>query len=531
MRRNGWTTTVAGWLFLVAAAPAWAQASPAERLAAERARRAAILEARVAALGVELEGRQGLALTRLERELARVGSELVRVDAMTRMERAELLRHELIRARRARVAPAPARAPEPWLTQDPADSLYRAARQALNREEYRRAADVFAEIRSTYPRSGYVEAAHYFQALALQRAGGTDRLQQGLEVLNAMLERHPDAEYGGEARQLRLRIQAELARRGDAASAVEVADQAVQSCEDEDADIRAAALSALLRMDAERATPVLKEILRDRDRCSSELREQAVVILARSAPSDPETVALLLDLAHGNPDPDPEVREAAVIWLSRAPTDRALDALASILESPDAEVAIQEAALYAVSRHEGARAADILRGYAERSDAPPELREAAVVAIGRSDRFGGGAYLRDLYARVDDSELRESILASVARSEDEESGPWLLERARDTSEDVDVRRNALYWAAQRDVLGPAELRAMYASLDDVEMKEQVVGLLGRDGGTEAVDALMQIAEGEEDPELRERAVYWLGRTDDPRVPDFLLRLIRGGGRA
>jgi hypothetical protein len=43
-----------------------------------------------------------------------------------------------------------------------------------------------------------------------------------------------------------------------------------------------------------------------------------------------------------------------------------------------------------------------------------------------------------------------------------------------------------------------------------------------------VDAMIEIARTEEDPELREQAVFWLGQTDDPRVPEFLLELIRGG---
>ena len=64
-----------------------------------------------------------------------------------------------------------AQAPEPWLQVDPADSLYRAARDALNRREFDRASDLFASIRTRHPRSGYVPDSYYFQAFALQRVG------------------------------------------------------------------------------------------------------------------------------------------------------------------------------------------------------------------------------------------------------------------------------------------------------------------------------------------------------------------------
>ena len=43
---------------------------------------------------------------------------------------------------------------------------------------------------------------------------------------------------------------------------------------------------------------------------------------------------------------------------------------------------------------------------------------------------------------------------------------------------------------------------------------------------ESVDALMDIARNDDDQELRENAIFWLGQSDDPRVADFLLELIR-----
>src|SRR5262245_58313680 len=63
--------------------------------------------------------------------------------------------------------------PAPWAAQDPADSMYRAGRRALNRNDYRAAADQFREIRRRYPRSTYTPDAYYWQAFALYRIGGT----------------------------------------------------------------------------------------------------------------------------------------------------------------------------------------------------------------------------------------------------------------------------------------------------------------------------------------------------------------------
>ncbi len=62
------------------------------------------------------------------------------------------------------------------------------------------------------------------------------------------------------------------------------------------------------------------------------------------------------------------------------------------------------------------------------------------------------------------------------------------------------------------------------------MKEQVIFALSQSPNErEAADQLMEIARSEEDSDLQRNAIFWLGQIDDPRVADFLLEIIRGGG--
>src|SRR2546423_1817554 len=70
--------------------------------------------------------------------------------------------------------------PESWAQTDPADSLYRLARTALNRGEYRRAADLFGQIGQKFPNSVYASDARYWRAFALYRIGGQDDLRVAL---------------------------------------------------------------------------------------------------------------------------------------------------------------------------------------------------------------------------------------------------------------------------------------------------------------------------------------------------------------
>ena len=113
-------------------------------------------------------------------------------------------------------------APEPFQTQDPADSLYRRARQALNAGEYSRAADLFRDLRSRYPRSAYVADSYYYQAYALYKRNSTESFRRASELLAEQEEKYPRAATRGDARSLETRIRGELARRGDSESAEQV---------------------------------------------------------------------------------------------------------------------------------------------------------------------------------------------------------------------------------------------------------------------------------------------------------------------
>lgn len=476
---------------------------------------------------------------RMGGELSRVREELAALSAEARARSGDYSRARLERAleaiRRDRsvrsgrwteASGGAERVPEAWLTQDPADSLYRAARAALNQGRYERAASLFAEIRETHPRSGYAPDSYYFQALALQRAGGSARLRQALELLEEQRSRYADHANADDARALQVRIEGALARAGDAESAARIQERAAAGCDSEDQELRSAALGALLQMDADRAVPILREVLRSRGECSAELRKRAVFLVAQKM--TPETVDILLDLAHENPDPDPEVREAAVFWLSQVRSQDALDALQSILAESEDET-LQERAVFAISQHPDEQASAVLRSYAARQDAPRKLREQAIFWIGQRQDRESGAFLRDLYSRLQDRELKEKVIFGVGQSPGEEDRRWLLDLARNGQEPIELRKNALFWAGQSGELAVADLAGLYESMPDREMREQVIFALANGGSREGVTQLMEIAENETDAQLRQRAIFWLGQSDDPRVPEFLLRIIQGGG--
>jgi HEAT repeat protein len=410
-------------------------------------------------------------------------------------------------------------APAPWLQEDPGSRAYQAARDYLNARQYRQAADAFHRLRQDYPRSGYVADSYYYQAFALSRAGGRSALREARELLQTQLADYQNAGTLADARELMVRVEAQLAQQGDAQAAAAIAQQAQDAC-GPDQEMRVAALHALLNMNSERAIPILQDVLRDHDACSVELRRQAVFLISQHMTD--ESVDLLLDLAHRNPDPDPEVRGQAVFWLSQVETEEALDALQDILADSD-DRKIQESALFAISQHSSERSGQILRTFAERSDVSLELRENALFWIGQTP--GGGEYLRSAFGRLEDSELKANLLHGIAQEDSEESRQWLMARVRDTSEDMEVRTNALFWVSQHGGFSVGELRSLFGSFDDPELKQQVIFAASQKDDRESVDFLMEVAENPENGEMREQAIFWLGQSKDPRVPEFLLRII------
>jgi HEAT repeat protein len=411
--------------------------------------------------------------------------------------------------------------PVAWAEQDPANSLYRSARQELNSGRYERAAEIFEQIRTNHRDSEYTPDSYYWEAFARYRTGDTRELESALDLLDRQERRYPDAATREDARSLAVLISGKLAERGNAGAAQNITEQAQQQgCPEEEDDVRVMALNALLNMDSERALPLLQQVLQRRDACSVELRRKAVWLISQQ--DSDETAAILLDVVRG--DPDGEVREQAVFWLSQVDNEEAVAALDSLLMESD-DRAVQEKAIFALAQHESHRSAEILRNYVRRSDVPEDLRENAIFWLGQSDSSENQQFLRDLYGEVQSEALKDKIIFSISQEEGAAAGDWLMAVALDQNESIERRKSALFWAGQRDQMPTETLDELYGTLDNREMQEQVIFVLSQRDETEAVDALMNIARNETDRELRKKAIFWLGQSDDPRVPEFLLGLI------
>ena len=440
------------------------------------------------------------------------------------------------------------------LTQDSVDALYRAARRALNSGQYREAVEMFSRLRRQHARSAYAASAHYWEAFARYRTNLTNELEAAVRVLRVLEREYPDARDLHEAKLLAIRIRGELASRGDAVAAEDVARAAVpppprvlqpaspsrtvappaapqavppvadarapRRVQEEETDIRVAALNALMQMDADLAIPILRQVLEKRDSASVELRRKALFLVSQKRSE--ETADILLDVART--DPDDEVREQAVFWLSQVRGDRAVAALDSILLGSEHR-GVQEKAIFALSQHRSERAGAALRAFAQRSDVPEDLKEKAIFWLGQHRSSENQAFLRELYPTLQSRDLKERVILALSQNRDRENGDWLMDVALDETEPIELRKKALFWAGQSRRVDVSGLSRMYDGMQDREMREQIIFVLAQRKEPEAIDQLMHIAENDSDPQLQNKAVFWLGQSKDPRVAEFLLRLI------
>jgi HEAT repeat protein len=283
--------------------------------------------------------------------------------------------------------------------------------------------------------------------------------------------------------------------------------------------MRVAALNALLQMDADRAVPILRRVLARRDACSEVLRRKAIFLVSQKQTSETEDILL----GAARTDPDEEVRQQAVFWLSQVGTERAVSALDSILRTSN-DRQMQEKAIFALSQVNKGRASAALRAYAERTDAPTELREQAIFWIGQSNNADNARYLQTLYGTLREKELKEKVIFSLSQQNSADNARFIMSIALNESEDIDMRKQALFWAGQQGG-SITDLVALYAKMTNPEMKEQLIFVYSQRNEKPAVDKLVDIARSDPDREMRKKALFWLSQSNDPRVAEILQQII------
>ena len=200
-------------------------------------------------------------------------------------------------------------------------------------------------------------------------------------------------------------------------------------------------------------------------------------------------IPALIDLAK---DPNVGTRRQAVFWLGQNGSERARRMVRSVIEDANEVSKVRSHAIFALTQ----------------GDAP-------------ESEF---TYLRNLYSRLDDHEMKEAIIQWMHQDEGA-GGRWLIERALDEREPSELRKKAIFWAGQRDETPTTDLVRVYREADDYELREHAIFVLSQREDQASIDELLRIARSDANTKMRGKALFWLAQKDDPRIRKLIADLI------
>lgn len=112
---------------------------------------------------------------------------------------------------------------------------------------------------------------------------------------------------------------------------------------------------------------------------------------------------------------------------------------------------------------------------------------------------------------------------------DAESWPGLLHVAQAQQTASSTRKSAVFWLAQAaGERATAGLESIVGDdSDEIEVRKQAVFALSQIRSETTIDALIEIARSNPEPELRRNAMFWLGQSGSPRAIAFFEEILRG----
>jgi HEAT repeat protein len=388
-------------------------------------------------------------------------------------------------------AGAPARAEDPQAERraDREDERYDAGTAALDEQRWDDAVRAFDEVAGMGGRRA--DAALYWKAYAQRKAG---RTADALTTIAELRRKAPQSRWLKEAQALEMEIRQSSGQR-----------TAPEATADE--DLKLIALDGLMQTQSSRAIPLLKEFLGSNR--SPKLRERALFVLSQS--HEPEALALLVDIARGRLHPDLQKKAIQNLGLFGGTDSR--QALSDVYASTD-DVAVKKAVLQAfMVSGEKERVLE-----AARSEKSPELRRSAIHQLGA---MGAQEELWQLYRAEADVAVKKEILQGMFIGGGAER---LIELAR-TETQPELRRTVVHnlglLSASRT--GPTLVSMYQGSAGDVALRRAILnGLFIQNN----VDALIQIARSEKDPDMRREAVQKLSLMNSKAATDFLMELLK-----
>jgi hypothetical protein len=365
------------------------------------------------------------------------------------------------------------------------DNLYQNGQNALDNSRWDQALQNFSQVAARGgPRA---DGATYWKAYALNKLGRRD---EALAAIAELRKTFTGSRWLEDAGVLELEMK-------------QAAGQSVTPENQSDEELKLLALNGLMQSDAQRALPLIENLLKSAQ--SPKLKKNAVYVLAQNG--SPRARQVLEQIARGGNNPD--LQATAIRYLG---------------ERGDSGQLLWE--IYG-STSDGGVKRQILSSFSSRGDRDhltqiaktekdTSLRLTAIRQLGAASY---GAELVQLYQTEASTDVKRQILSTLASSGNTDR---LMEIIR-TEKDPNLRRFAIQQLAATGGLAGDSLLQLYSSEQDEKSKQAIVDALASQNN---VKALVSLARAEKDVQMKRRIVQKLSGISSPEAADYLAELLK-----
>jgi tetratricopeptide (TPR) repeat protein len=373
---------------------------------------------------------------------------------------------------------------------DRADELYSDGREAIEEGKYDRAVDRFDRLIEL--KTSRTDAALYWKAYSLAKLG---RRADALGVLADLQQRFKDSRWLRDAKALELEIR-------------QATGQPVTPESQNDDELKLMALRGLMQSDAERAMPIIEQMLAGTN--SPKVKDRALFVLSQS--NSARAREIMGNIAKGSGNPDLQLRAIKYLGMMGGADNR--QTLADVYRA-SSDVAVKRSIIRSfMVAGDRARLLSLAKTETEAG-----LRGEAVQQLGV---IGAHAELSELYATESSVDVKNRIIQAmfVGGAADK-----LIELAR-TEKDMSLRRTAVRNLGLMGSSKTAEaIKAIYFAADSTPeiRKEAINALFLQNNGR----MMVEIARAEKDPAMKKELVSKMSVMHGSKeVTDYLMELLK-----
>ena len=372
---------------------------------------------------------------------------------------------------------------------DRADDLYDRARDLIEEGKFERALGDLDRLIAL--NSNRTDAALYWKAYSLAKLG---RKADALSATADLQQKFKDSRWVKDARALEVEVR-------------QSSGQAVDPGSQNDEELKLMALRGLMNSDAERAMPIIEQMLAGPN--SPKVKDRALFVLSQSNSSRAREI--IANVAKGASNPDLQLRAIKYLGIMGGNDNRQI--LADVYRaSSDSAVKRSIIRSFMVSG-DRARLLGLAKG-----ETVPELRGEAVQQLGV---MGAHTELAELYSTETSVDVKKRIIQAmfVGGSADK-----LMELAK-TEKDPTLRRSAV---RNLGLMGSSRtgdaIKAIYQSDTSPEIKKEAINALFLQNNGRI---LVELARAEKDPKMKLEMVQKMsimGKSKE--VTDYLAELLK-----